>query len=438
MRETHDLILPTGARHGEDNTEENKGLRLIDSDCEGDQDYSLRLYTNGHEAFADMVEDFWHAQKSIDIQMYSLGNDSTARALANALLAQKRFNPGVNVDVRIDRMGTFLDGCRKELLEHGSKLFTMLEAFFRLAQYDYFSMGRISGLQKDFSDFYRMGVDEQNEMDDFCRKFFTDERLFSLHPVARHLAQAGILKVGKALMTDMDHSKKVRIDGNILWTGGMNFVDASSGGFDFENGWHGKAPEYHRDFMVRIDTSGKENGAEIVNGGRGHTDERQGIEERALKNLFFLKNKGARRDIPEYSPLDKQLTNAVYRLIDQAKEEIRLEHAYVMDPTVIHKIRKKAHEGVGIRVTRGAPETPQLEMENEKGFSKIQGMSGVDVRRIGKKIHSKVMQVDKRFALISSANLSRLSMEYTGESGVLIVGNEDFQARLGSAMDEVE
>ena len=72
-----------------------------------DSFYELEYYKNGRDAFNDILKDMSHAEKSINISMYSIKNSDCSKALYEELL--KAVKRGVKVTVCMDSLGSSSD-----------------------------------------------------------------------------------------------------------------------------------------------------------------------------------------------------------------------------------------------------------------------------------------------------------------------------------------
>lgn len=189
--------------------------------------------------------------------------------------------------------------------------------------------------------------------------------------------------------THHDHAKVYVIDGHTLLLTGMNIAD------EYRYEWHDCMVELHgsgfvEQFLTRSTQDGVDAPIRIVT----NTEEAKGI-----RSMFF-------------------------QLLEEAKEQVIIEHAYVSDPDVIARLVALSKRGV--RLTIILPLTMKIHSHANShaiGVLMTEGnLSNIRVFVYPGFCHSKVLLVDSSVAFLGSANLYKGSLDDMGEVNVLIRG----------------
>lgn len=189
--------------------------------------------------------------------------------------------------------------------------------------------------------------------------------------------------------TNHDHAKVYVFDGHTLILGGMNVAD------EYRYDWH--------DCMVEL---------------RGSSFVEQ----------FLTRKKPA----DEHTPIrlvsnteeSKDIRPTFVRMLDGAREQVVIEHAYMSDPEVV--VQLVALSKRGVRITIILPQRMQLH-NHATQLAIGQLMSDGNLANIRVFIfpgycHSKIVLVDSQTAFLGSANLYKGSLDEMGEVNVLIRG----------------
>lgn len=186
-----------------------------------------------------------------------------------------------------------------------------------------------------------------------------------------------------------DHAKVYVFDGHTLILGGMNVAD------EYRYEWH--------DCMVEL---------------RGAT-----FVEQFLARSRPEDPKAPVRIVANTEE-SKEIRPAFFALLDAAKEQVVIEHAYLSDGEAIDKLVELSKRGV--RLTIILPQRMQL--HNHASMVAIGRLmtegepSNVRVFIFPGYCHSKIVLVDSNAAFLGSANLYKGSLDDMGEVNVLIRG----------------
>lgn len=198
------------------------------------------------------------------------------------------------------------------------------------------------------------------------------------------------------------HTKYYCIDERFLITGSLNLED--------------RHRDYH-DVMVEI------TGEEAVR--RFRDSEKTGRAEG--EGMAILRN----------DPVADRFTikPEILRLIENAREALHIEMAYLGDDKVTEALVAADSRGVAITLLFSR----KANIGNDVNYAVLVDLmerSGIRVRLSDKMIHSKVMVVDGRRVLLGSANFSVFSLERAGELNLLVEENPVFVDRLSTILAE--
>jgi cardiolipin synthase len=189
--------------------------------------------------------------------------------------------------------------------------------------------------------------------------------------------------------THHDHAKVYVFDGHTLILGGMNVAD------EYRYDWH--------DCMVEL------RGASFV---EQFLTRKKTPDDRAPVRIVANTEES------------KDIRPTFVKLLDDAREQVVVEHAYMSDPEVVAQLVALSKRGV--RITIIVPERMQLH-KHATQLAIGQLMSDGELANIRVFIfpgycHSKIVLVDSRTAFLGSANLYKGSLDDMGEVNVLIKG----------------
>ena len=203
------------------------------------------------------------------------------------------------------------------------------------------------------------------------------------------------IDVDTKLSNDTDHSKYFIVDKRIVIFGGMNIGD------EYHTKWH--------DYMAAI------------------RSERwtEAFEKKVLEGSAW----------PNPAPFvvtvndsnTTEIRTALIEMIDNAKENVIIEHAYFSDDKVIAAVKRAAARGVGVDVV--LPKQPDTHIyANMVTINKLLVEESKEVPRIflyPKMSHAKVVLTDGMIAAVGSANLTPRSMLTSRELTIFAHGERD-------------
>lgn len=189
--------------------------------------------------------------------------------------------------------------------------------------------------------------------------------------------------------TNMDHAKVYVIDGHTLLLGGMNIAD------EYRYEWHDcmvelRGSSFVEQFLTRGDPSSAHSRIRIV----ANTEER------------------------------KEIRPVFLRMLEDAQEQVVIEHAYLSDPEVIDALVATTQRGVRLTIILPG----KMQFHNHANMLAIgRLMAEGDTSNLRVFIypgicHSKILLVDSSAAFLGSANLYKGSLDDMGEVNVLIRG----------------
>ena len=202
----------------------------------------------------------------------------------------------------------------------------------------------------------------------------------------------GNVDVETKLLRDTDHSKYFIIDKRVVIFGGMNIGD------EYHTKWH--------DYMAAIRS---ERWAEAF--------EKKVLEGSPWPNPAPFVVTVNDKDITE-------IRTALIEMIDHAKENVIIEHAYFSDDKLIAAVRRAAARGISVDVV--LPKEPDTHIyANRVTINKLLEEGTKKVPRIflyPKMSHAKVVLADGMIAALGSANLTPRSMRTSREVTIFAHG----------------
>jgi cardiolipin synthase A/B len=206
-----------------------------------------------------------------------------------------------------------------------------------------------------------------------------------------------------------DHRKLVIIDGRLAWTGGRNFCRDA--------------------FFCHHDLTFVLNGALVGKmqhcfdsywenqGGQAPPDN---VPESGPAPPVSEPNCEAR--LLESEPGNRQIANAIYEAVDQAKHHIYVENVYLSDSRLVVKLAEARRRGVDVRVVITVQSTtPTINQSNKLVANRLLH-SGVRVYLFPGMTHVKALAIDGLWAYLGTANLDPLSLRHNHEMGLAISG----------------
>jgi cardiolipin synthase len=288
---------------------------------------------------------------------------------------------------------------------------------------------------------HNFSPEEAKDLEALTDEILTPDILFQLNPLLSKLVGEDIgVSIMNSYLINMDHSKVMIVD-DTLYAGGRNMGDDYSGGY--QGGWLG-TKEYWKDYMMRIKGPAVALAAHSFFGQELFIDDHEALRSSDLAiPMRILENKPGESETiidentkVKNNPEVKQITYAIHYLIDHAEEEILIQHAYLMDQTIIDKLVAAAARGVNIHILKSQPESPSFGASNEKYFQQLGKVPNIHVYQMNYISHAKVLIVDKKYSIIGSANLSRASLDCHGEISFMISGENHFQTSLLNHLQE--
>lgn len=379
------------------------------------------LISDGPEFFARLEADILAAEKRIEINIFSWAADSTGMRIAE--LINQRAEELEQVDIRVDVLGSLLIGTKDALKDNWSEIVAkVMTSDLHLAD--------LLAMKKDPSVIYKWPPEKVEAFEIALAELANTEMLLRFNPALAMLADNPNVNITfeHSLLSEMDHAKIFGFDDEHTYLGGRNIGDDYSGGYDLENeGWYGSVkPAYWKDYMVRMEGKVAMSHHQYFFDAASKPptiDEQLDLSGESTKVAFLRNSPGESADESE-----KQITAAVFALLQNAKEEVIIEHAYLMDEEVVGQLNMLAEKGVKVTILQGKIESPVITQINERFFAQLS--EKVKVVKTNEVLHSKFLTVDGRYSLIGSANLTRESLHHHAEAAVLVVGTGPFQEQL--------
>lgn len=212
-----------------------------------------------------------------------------------------------------------------------------------------------------------------------------------------------------------DHRKVAVIDGRIAFVGGINVADYYFTGLPEIGKW--------RDMHLRIEGPA----ANIVQQNfigmwYSETKERLLFDEYCLCDTAYSDGSlvAIVDDHPRHS--NGNIFDAYLWLIGQAKQEIKIVNPYFLPPNRLRRALVDAVErGVDVQVMISAKGDIALVPEGSKRIGYQLTKKGVHVFLFNDGFHhSKVMEVDRSYCMIGSANLESRSLYYDHEQNAIV------------------
>lgn len=321
----------------------------------------MHLLPSGREKIADMVRSIEDARMYVHVEYYKLWNDSTGRAVLDALARSAR--RGVKVRVVYDAFG---------------------------------NSGKASGVTRDFVDEYRLkGVD--------MRAF--DPMRFPYVNHALHRL----------------HRKMVIVDGVMVYTGGMNVADYYVKGRPEIGEWrdmHARltgpiVDGYERLFAgmwYRLTRERLDSAAYSMVGCRSYADGRFGVN---------LASRGCEAYVVDRKPgrESKAIRQSYISCLDHARRRVRILNPYII-PT--RSVRKALHRAL----ERGVEVEILLSHKGDHAISETSTAREVyNLVRRGARVwlyeggfhHDKILIVDDSVCSVGTANLDARSLSFDYE-----------------------
>lgn len=241
-----------------------------------------------------------------------------------------------------------------------------------------------------------------------------------------HVAEAlpaGLLRMLLVRVDLRNHRKIGVIDGRIGWTGSQNIANASFAPKARYAPWV--------DCMVRIEGPVVHD-LQTLFVEDWYLDSNEAVDA-VLRRIAPVQVHGS---VAQYLGTGPGSSRAAARLLVQAmlqvaREEIILTTPYfVPDDATLTSLCTSARRGVHVKLIVPRRNDSRLVALASRGFYEPMLEAGVEILEFnGGLLHAKTVTVDRRLALITSANLDRRSFELNFEAG-LVVYDDDFASVL--------
>ncbi len=201
------------------------------------------------------------------------------------------------------------------------------------------------------------------------------------------------------------HTKYYIFDNRVMITGSINIEDRHRGYYDH---------------MIRIDD------ADAVQ--RFRTRKESGLPYDSKRPMDFVFN--VERD----GAMCFEIKEQFLRLMDEARESLYIEMAYIGDPDISAKICEVAARGVEVTMLFSREANIGNDI-NYKSMHELYQGANIDAYLTDKMIHSKLMLVDRRIVIMGSANFSVFSMQKAEELDVIIHSDPEFVGALRETIE---
>lgn len=368
--------------------------------------HQLKLFIDGPAYFSEMKRVIASAQLSIDQEIFVFYDGKTTRELARLYLLKAMGLREQAGQLTADPLAP--DGIRVFLLHNhdlNQRGADKVAAIFAQVQTELFKqMGESPTLPLPLAQY-------QSRL----------KQHFEISPLTRGIAKS-------------DHRKLLVIDGKIAYTGGLNLADS-----------YLTADSYH-DVMIQIQGPAvaqmhqlfKDNWQDLHPGQRWR-------EDRAQTPPAKLSGPLSQIEVLTTDDQSLQIEAALLHLIGNAKDTIRLEHAYIYHEPVERALRQALDRGVKLELIVS-------ERNDETVFEVLNPAALLTLMQVGKPgqvkawlyqgrggendfmSHTKFLSVDGQFALLGSANLVPRSLHSPfSTEGRPLLFNEELSLYIADA-----
>jgi cardiolipin synthase len=321
---------------------------------------SIRLYPEGTEALASLLNIIDSARERIDVLMFQWENDALGADLAERIA--QRASPNLRVRLLIDGGGNLIFGLPAR--HHSTDVNAVLA---RLAETPHVELVRIR------------------------------------NPFGR-----------------VDHRKLVLVDGRIAWTGGRNFTHQSFFGQrdmsftvegnlvqnlqgQFDRFWHNQGGSVTEIEQARLD----------------HPEEeiRPASLHAALAGSSPV---NARARLVCTAPLNHQIETILYHAVDRAEHHIYMENYTFCDSLLVFKLAEARRRGADVRVVLSFNDATRALNRANRVIANRLLAAGVRVYVYPGLPHTKAAVVDGCWAYLGSGNFDPLSLRRNLEMGIAV------------------
>jgi cardiolipin synthase len=319
---------------------------------------NVQLYVDGRAALCALEDLIAQARSSIDVIMFQWEADALGEEIAARVAA--RAGPGLRVRVLIDGGGNMFFGEPDSACAHAVN-----RVVCALAAHPYIEVVRIR------------------------------------NPLAC-----------------FDHRKLVLIDGRLAWTGGRNFSAAAF----FED--HDLSfvlagplvPRLQQHFNQYWQTQDGPGGAMVPHALTAVC----AAAPAECPGEALPSNTWARLLYSE--PGCRQVSRALYRAIDMARDRVYIQNVYLTDSRLIYKLAQARRRGVDVRVVLTLHSTTDIINRANRVAANRLLAAGVRVYLYPGMTHVKAVTVDGCWAYIGTGNFDPLSLRHNRELGLSVSG----------------
>jgi cardiolipin synthase len=222
-----------------------------------------------------------------------------------------------------------------------------------------------------------------------------------------------------------DHRKLVLVDGRWAWSGGRNFSRSSFFAFhDVSFVLTGPLVErlqerFEQDWQVQTGAS-----TFVSRNPAAEPTARRASDLPAIQ-IQWATGTGARTNnalarVLHSEPGNRQISQALYHAVDQARQHVYLENVYFSDSRLIYKLAQARRRGVDVRVIMTFQSTTPLHNRANRVLANRLLRAGVRVYVYPGMTHVKAVSVDGVWAYLGTGNFDPLSMRHNYEVGLSI------------------
>lgn len=207
-----------------------------------------------------------------------------------------------------------------------------------------------------------------------------------------------------------DHRKLTVVDGQTAFTGGMNIGDHYN-------------EEYH-DVMVKVDGPVVANmrNAFAVNWFEATGNKLPQMAAPAAKGSYCAQ-------VLASDTKRHPMREALYQQVDNAKDRIWMEMAYLTDDKLVAKLKAAAKRGVDVRIiTAEKTDEKQIQLLHQASLSEWT-KAGIKVYLMPGMVHTKVTVVDGKWAAVGSTNATYRALSFNDELSLAVM-SPDFAKQM--------
>lgn len=342
---------------------------------------TLHLIADGEEAFKSIIDCIRKARKSIHIKMFMWRDDTKGRAVLEALEQKIQTTPAIRIIIEKDAFG--------------SRIYDLTRLI---------TLGNSRGDM--FSSSYGL-------------RFIKD---YPNNVVFHYVGSRSLFFI--KLLKENDHSKVLVFDQNTPYAnalmGGINLADEylTSENHDYpdQGGWH--------DYMVYI---------------QGPLAS-QLLTERSRKSppLPVMRSLERGAELLLNVRDRRRVKKVILRELSRARTSVVLEHGYITDEAIIHKLRQISRRGVEVQVILPDRSDGFFHANMHSIYRLLKpsvlphrGKMNLKVFLYRGMIHGKTLLIDDETTIIGSANLTSISFELMQETNGVFRDPEGLSREMG-------